>query len=199
MHNNKLLPEAPDYSPRMPRDHCEQNHLMALPVREETHTFSDYLGIFRKRAYLIASCAAVSTGIAILYCIFTSSLYTAETFLELKGYAPVLSNVQSETLFGSDTRRIEYQKTTVAKLKLISLGDEVLSKNNLAEECTDETTRDPSPPSDYLRPISDVPFRHPCGGSGPIESIYTSNNQTSPNKSMAPPGIFCPRCCVNCM
>ena len=134
MHNNKLLPEAPDYSPGIPRDHWEQNRLMALPLQEETHTLSDYLRIFRKHTYLIASCTAVSTGIAILYCIFTPPLYTAETILELKGYAPVLSNVQSETLFGNDTRRIEYQKTTVAKLKLASLGDEVLSKDNLAEE-----------------------------------------------------------------
>lgn len=137
MYNNKPLPEAPDYHPGIPRDPWEQTRLMALPIHDEHARLSDYLRIFRKHAYLIASCIAISTTIAVLYCIFTSPLYTAETILELKGYAPVLSNVQSETLFGNDTRRVEYQKTTVAKLKLASLGDEVLSKDNLAEELTE--------------------------------------------------------------
>jgi capsular exopolysaccharide synthesis family protein len=61
-------------------------------------------------------------------------LYTAATTIEIKGYAPILATSQTETLFGNDTRKIEYQKTTIAKLKLEGLADQVLAKDNLAED-----------------------------------------------------------------
>jgi capsular exopolysaccharide synthesis family protein len=63
--------------------------------------------------------------------LFTPPLYTADATLELRGHAPVLSTIQSENLFGSDTRKIEYQKTTVAKLKLDGLADSVLSTDEI--------------------------------------------------------------------
>jgi capsular exopolysaccharide synthesis family protein len=69
-----------------------------------------------------------------LYCSVTSPLYTADTIIELRGHAPVLSTIQSETLFGSDTRRIEYQKTTVAKITLEGLADEVLGDADVAAD-----------------------------------------------------------------
>jgi capsular exopolysaccharide synthesis family protein len=80
------------------------------------------------------SVAAAFLLVAILYTSLTSSLYTAATLVEIRGYAPVLSNVQSETLFGNDTRKIEYQKTTVAKLNLAGLADQVLSRDDVFQE-----------------------------------------------------------------
>jgi capsular exopolysaccharide synthesis family protein len=64
-------------------------------------------------------------------------MYTAATTIEIKGYAPILATSQTETLFGNDTRKIEYQKTTIAKLKLEGLADQVLAKNRLAEDLED--------------------------------------------------------------
>jgi succinoglycan biosynthesis transport protein ExoP len=101
---------------------------------EESPRITDYLQIFRKHRSLIATITCATTILAALYCSITPALYTAETTIEMKGYAPLLSSSQSETLFGNDTRKIEYQKTTVAKLKLEGLADEVLSRDNLAEE-----------------------------------------------------------------
>ena len=92
----------------------------------------EYISILKKHLPLMLTCGALGFLVAAIYCFVTPSLYTATTTLEIRGYAPVLANVQSETLFGNDTRKIEYAKTTVAKLNLEGLADEVLSKNTLA-------------------------------------------------------------------
>jgi capsular exopolysaccharide synthesis family protein len=105
----------------------------AAPPPEEP-TLNDYLKVVKKRLPLILSITAAFALTAILYTTFTSSLYTAATLVEIRGYAPILSNVQSETLFGNDTRKIEYQKTTVAKLNLAGLADQVLSRDDVYQE-----------------------------------------------------------------
>jgi capsular exopolysaccharide synthesis family protein len=134
MPNTQLLPQPADSRLGYVQEHGEIPRVFTSSLVDEPTGISYYLRTFRKHASVILSCAAISTTIAILYCIFTPPLFTAETILELKGYAPVLANIQSETLFGNDTRRIEYQKTTVAKLKLAGLADEVLAHDKLAED-----------------------------------------------------------------
>lgn len=104
---------------------------------ERVASFSDYLRVCKKRKSLILGLAGLSTLTAVFYCLFASPLYTAQATLEIKGYAPLLANNQSETLFGNDTRKIEYLKTTIAKLSLEGLADDVLSTNNLAEDLDD--------------------------------------------------------------
>jgi succinoglycan biosynthesis transport protein ExoP len=106
---------------------------MALP-HEESPSFTHYYRLIRKHLSLIISTACTTTALATLYCLFTPSLYTAATTIEIKGYAPILATSQTETLFGNDTRKIEYQKTTIAKLKLEGLADQVLAKDGLAED-----------------------------------------------------------------
>jgi succinoglycan biosynthesis transport protein ExoP len=97
----------------------------------EIHNFITHL---RQRKAIIASCGMGAMLLAILYCAITPKRYTADAVLELRGYAPILSTIQSETLFGSDSRKIEYQKTTVAKLKLEGLADAVLSRGSIARD-----------------------------------------------------------------
>lgn len=104
------------------------------PPSEQLPSMGQYVRLFKKHRALILTSAALSTGLAALYCLITPSLYTADTTIEIKGYAPVLASSQTETLFGNDTRKIEYQKTTIAKLKLEGLADHVLARDNLAEE-----------------------------------------------------------------
>jgi len=101
---------------------------------ESELSFLDFFRVIKKRWRTVAAITGLFVVGAITYCILTPALYTAQTTLEIKGYAPVLSGVQSETLYGNDTRRIEYQKTTVAKLKLDGLADEVLSKGKIATD-----------------------------------------------------------------
>ncbi|MEN9844969.1 MAG: hypothetical protein RIS36_116 [Pseudomonadota bacterium] len=106
-----------------------------VPITHEAPpSFAHYLRLARKHLSLILSTTCVTTAIAALYCMFTPSMYTAATTIEIKGYAPILATSQTETLFGNDTRKIEYQKTTVAKLKLEGLADQVLAKDKLAED-----------------------------------------------------------------
>lgn len=92
-----------------------------------------FASLWRRRG-LILGCGLGAFVAAMAYCALSPERYTADATLELRGYAPVLSSIQSETLFGNDTRKIEYQKTTVAKLKLEGLADSVLGQNNLAYE-----------------------------------------------------------------
>jgi capsular exopolysaccharide synthesis family protein len=73
----------------------------------------------------------------VLYCLFAPNVYTARTTLEIRGYAPLLATSSSETLFGNDTRKIEYQKTTVAKLKLEGLADEALAREAVLDDLRD--------------------------------------------------------------
>ena len=109
------------------------SHGMPAPV-EDSPPFAHYLRLIRKHISLIVSTACGTTAVAALYCLFTPSLYSATTTIEIKGYAPILATSQTETLFGNDTRKIEYQKTTIAKLKIEGLADQVLAKNGLAED-----------------------------------------------------------------
>lgn len=105
-----------------------------IPQMDEPPSMGHYFKQFKKHRGLILTSAVVSTTLASLYCLFTPSLYTADTTIEIKGYAPILASSQTETLFGNDTRKIEYQKTTIAKLELEGLADHVLARNNLAED-----------------------------------------------------------------
>jgi capsular exopolysaccharide synthesis family protein len=107
------------------------------PLQEEGPSLTHYLKLITKHASLIITSGCICAGLAALYCLLTPALYTANTTIEIKGYAPILATSQTETLFGNDTRKIEYQKTTIAKLKLGGLADRVLSKSNLAEELED--------------------------------------------------------------
>ncbi|MFO0416845.1 MAG: GumC family protein, partial [Pseudomonadota bacterium] len=93
----------------------------------------DYLRFLRKRYRTIITCGLGSALAALIYCAATAPLYTARTTLELRGHAPILSTIASENLFGSDTRKIEYIKTTVAKLKLEGLADLALGHDGLTE------------------------------------------------------------------
>jgi len=94
---------------------------------EISHLFS----LLKKRCKLIIAHCCGAAFIALAYCYLTPSSYTADTTIELRGHAPILASIQSENLFGTDSRKIEYLKTTVAKLKLAGLADAALGKNNL--------------------------------------------------------------------
>lgn len=94
----------------------------------------EWLQILKKRRSLVVSVTLLFVGAAALYCIFTPPIFTAQTTIEIRGYAPVIANLSSEAMLGSDTRKIEYQKTTVAKLKLEGLADLVLSTDGLDVE-----------------------------------------------------------------
>jgi succinoglycan biosynthesis transport protein ExoP len=100
-------------------------------------SFSEYFAVLRANLLLIVSCGLFGAACAGIYCFITPAQFTAKTTVEIRGYAPILPNVQTEVMFGNDTRKIEYQKTTVAKLKLDGLADEVLSRDSLALELDD--------------------------------------------------------------
>lgn len=96
----------------------------------------EYLAVIRKRSVLILAITTAAFMAALVIVTCTAPRYTAATLLEIRGYAPLLSNVQSEVLFGNDTRKIEYQKTTVAKLNLAGLADQILSREGISARLT---------------------------------------------------------------
>ena len=104
------------------------------PPSDEGPSLGHLCKLIKKHRSLILTTTCISTAFATLYCMVTPPLFTADTTIEIKGYAPILSTSQSETLFGNDTRKIEYQKTTIAKLKLEGLADHVLAKDTLAQD-----------------------------------------------------------------
>lgn len=130
-----MLPISPDANQALAASHFTGPQPGSSP--DSPRTLHDYFAIIRKRLPLVGSVLSLFVGTALLYCLFTPSLYTAQATIEIRGYAPVLANSQTEALLGSDTRKIEYQKTTVAKLNLEGVADQVLSTGGLALELGD--------------------------------------------------------------
>jgi capsular exopolysaccharide synthesis family protein len=106
----------------------------ALHGNKEPNEWAHYLAVLRKRRRLVALSSFGAGILALLFCLATPASFTADTTIELRGHAPVLASIQSENLFGSDSRKVEYLKTTVAKLKLTGLADQVLARNRLAHD-----------------------------------------------------------------
>lgn len=123
---------------------------------EERRSLHELLVVLRKRVSVIICTTVLCSAVAFIYCIVTPNVYTAQTTLEMRGYAPLLSTSQSETLFGNDTRRIEYQKTTVAKLKLEGLADQVLTQDSIAQELSEYWDSRLSPVGVALASVSEI-------------------------------------------
>jgi succinoglycan biosynthesis transport protein ExoP len=99
--------------------------------KDQASELRQRISVIFRRKKLIFLCTLISASIAAIYCVCTPPTYTARTTIELRGYDPLLATSPSETLLGADTRKIEYLKTTVAKLTLDGLADEVLSQDGI--------------------------------------------------------------------
>jgi succinoglycan biosynthesis transport protein ExoP len=97
-------------------------------------SLSDLIRGFRQRWHIVAGVTAACALIMGLYCSTRDPLFSAESVIEIRGYAPVLAGATVENLYGADTRKLEYQKTTIAKLKQPGIADRVLSSNSHAAE-----------------------------------------------------------------
>ena len=119
------------------------------PIGEMSYTVNPeayhYWETIKKRWRTILASTLVGCCFAAAYCAIKAPIFTARTTIELRGHAPVLSSLQSETLFGTDTRKIEYQKTTVAKLTLEGVADQVLSQDGLARDLHEYWSESHSP------------------------------------------------------
>ncbi len=110
---------------------------LAFDPADGEATLQDAVRILLKHKLTILFSTLLMTGLAVLYCLVTPNLYTAIATLEIKGYAPILSGTTSESLYGLDTRKAEYQKTTIAKLKQQVVADRVLSLPGIADTLRD--------------------------------------------------------------
>ncbi len=97
-------------------------------------SLTEGLAVIRRRLGLVLTTAAAFIGVAIAYCALSPSLFSARATIEIRGYAPAVANLTSEALFGTDSRKVEYQRTTVAKLSLAGVADYVLSTAGLDRE-----------------------------------------------------------------
>ncbi len=112
-------------------DPAEHGHPGYSGLDGDEQPLREWLRVLQKHRSLVAAVTLFFVGAAALYCTITPPLYTAQTTVEIRGYAPVIANLSVDALLGADTRKIEYQKTTVAKLKLEGLADLVLSTDGL--------------------------------------------------------------------
>jgi succinoglycan biosynthesis transport protein ExoP len=151
--HNSLLPASPNERPLSTWITPEQS---SSQEEEESRSLSEIYAILRKRVSIIICTVALCSAVAFIYCIITPNVYKAQTTLEMRGYAPLLATSQSETLFGSDTRRIEYQKTTVAKLKLEGLADQVLTHDSIAQDLSEYWDSRLSPVGLALASVGDM-------------------------------------------
>lgn len=111
----------------------QQNSQENSGWNEPGPSLSELLMLVRKRAHLIIAITFGFIAVAFLYCLTTDRLYTARAVLEIRGYAPVLQQAEAEALIGRDTRRMEYQKTTTAKLSQLVIADKVLARDDFAK------------------------------------------------------------------
>lgn len=111
--------------------HTHSTHSVGSSDSEPS--LKDLLKLLKKRIKLVALITCISTLLGILYCLAATKLYTAVAEVEIKGYAPVLAGASVENLYGADTRRLDYLKTTTAKLKRLIVADQVLKDPDVKE------------------------------------------------------------------
>ena len=104
-------------------------HYGSVAEPERELSLSDLLHALKSRWLMILAITAGFSAIMLAYCVTRDQLYTASSVIEIRGYAPVLAGATVESLYGADTRKLEYQKTTIAKLKQPGIADRVLSSD----------------------------------------------------------------------
>lgn len=90
--------------------------------------------VLKKRLRLAVAIALAVLAMHVAYVLFAPRIYRASAILEIRGYAPILGQAELENLLGRDTRKIEYQKTTIAKLTQLGMADRALNTDGLAAD-----------------------------------------------------------------
>ncbi|MBP9839097.1 MAG: polysaccharide biosynthesis tyrosine autokinase, partial [Proteobacteria bacterium] len=152
MFNNNQTPNAANYNPALNQNNLPQrisdgggyqnfnqevNYNLASDIGVANSgdiSFAEFLKMLNDRKVIIGMVTAVCFAFAVLYSLWLPNRYTANTTLEISGYAPVLAGASSENLYGQDTRKQDYQRTTIAKLENLGIVDEVLAKDDLFKE-----------------------------------------------------------------
>lgn len=124
------VPAAPDTRRVWPTEFAESNGGGAAPDTG----LAALLSVLNKRRNVILLVTALVFAAGVAYCYFADELYKAQTTLEIRGYEPILQQADFENLIGKDTRRLEYSKTTIAKLSGLIIADKALQTDNLAED-----------------------------------------------------------------
>lgn len=106
----------------------------APPIPDAEPSLSDVLRLVRERWQPIAMTCALFFGIAVLYCLLATKMYTARAGIEIRGYAPVIAGADSETAYGKFTEKREYLQTQIQKLRRLSIADRVVARDTLSED-----------------------------------------------------------------
>lgn len=106
----------------------------ADPGAEEQNPLRDLLATLKRRALMITLLTLGCALAGLTVCMLSTPLYTASATLEIRGYEPVLAGAPTENLYGLDTRKLDYIKTTIAKLTRLGIADRVLSEDGLMEK-----------------------------------------------------------------
>ena len=106
-------------------------------------SLKDMLNIFRKRRACILLSLITFFIASLLYCFLAPKKYKATVGMEIRGYGPILAGASAERMLGTDTRKENYRKTTIAKLRRLNIADATLSRENLLKEVVEylETRR----------------------------------------------------------
>lgn len=120
----------------------QQEYYAADETPTGTPSLRDLIALLKKHSKTVLLSIAGFIAAAALYCFFATPLFTAKSTIEIRGYAPVMANLPVEALYGVDTRKIEYQKTTIAKLWRPGIADRVLSREGMLETLHSYFNRD---------------------------------------------------------
>lgn len=126
--NSDSTPVIVDYSTYA---HSARQNSAAL------HNEPSYEEIFnglRARWWIVLAASAVMGALSWIYCSMQDPLYNSRSLIEIRGYAPLLSAATVENMYGADTRKLEYQKTTIAKLKQPGVAELVLTDAALQKD-----------------------------------------------------------------
>ena len=104
------------------------------PEIGESASLQDLISILKRRRMMILGCILSCWFIGWIYGKITPKVYTATATLEIGGYSPLITSIGAEKMYGADTRKENYLKTTVRKLEGSGVADEVLSNGDLVEK-----------------------------------------------------------------
>lgn len=129
------------------------NHIpiqLLIPDSTDLHAYSkqksptalSFLRLLIQNRGIILVCTVITVSIAALYCMVAPPHYQATATLEVASAGPIVPLTSLDVLEQAERRKIEHQRTVIAKLHLASLADLVLKNKVIGNYVKSEENKE---------------------------------------------------------